>query len=365
MANTTNPPVQQAPADAQSAGKAAPAPPPVPFVRAALPKVMRSKQYRQQVTLSTSDQPLPTLTIPAHGFLRRVILKVSIDQMTGGTYSLDGLAAAIKSVNFADTNGSDIIVPVSGPDLKLLNKWVPSGGYSDPAIVQDPDGLSVYLILAPEISQRDGLGALPNMDQSSLYSSDITVGKLADVFTVNPGTAPVVTVEAFVEAWSPPQPSDFGGRPVEPQPPALNTTQYVSKHRKTVAVGNDNMTLERRGNLVRALLLVGRNTSGVRSDSVLPESFRFVWDGREMFDMDTDLQRFFMRERGGMPVDTGVLLLDFTHEFDGRLGAELRDQWLRTLKSSTIELDMSTIGAAGQLSILTVDVAPAGNVYVS
>ena len=366
MAPKINPPAQDAPADKAAAanGKAAPLPP-VPFVRGALPKIQRAKQWSHNVTLTTEPQPLPTLEVPPHGFARSVVIRLGLNQRTGGTYSADGLAAALSSVNFADTQGSDVIVPINGHDLKMVNKWNPSGGFSDPAILH-PDPLSMYLRLPLEISERDALGSLPNMDSASQYTVDATVGTLADVFaTDTPDVAPTLSVKAYLEAWSSPQPQDFGGRPVSPQPPALNTTQYISKHRWNVpASGDHNFSLQRRGNLIRSLILIARDEDGNRSDACLPESFRFRWDGRELFDLDTDFQRYLMRERGGMTVDTGVLLLDFTHEFDGRLGAELRDSWLRTMKSSDLEVDLNGVTTAGQISVITVDVAPAGNVFV-
>lgn len=356
-----NPPAQAAPSD-----KGAAQVPPVPFVRGSLERVQRARQWTQTVTLSTDVQPLPTLSVPSHGFARSVIITAEIDQMTGGTYSADGLAAALRSVNFADTGGSDVIVPLGGHDLAMVNKWVPSGGVSNPTVLF-PNTLKRFWRLPLEISGRDGLGSLPNMDASSLYTVETSVAPLADIFDPGdlPTTPPDLTLSAYLEAWSPPQPADFGGRPVAPQPPALNTTQYVSKQRVNFpAAGDQSVKLERRGNLIRAILLVGRTEAGVRSDSVLPTSFRFRWDGREMYDIDTEMQRYFMRERSGMTVDTGVLLLDFSHEFDGTIGSELRDQWLRTLKSSDLEIDCNGVAAAGQLSIITVDVAPSGNVYV-
>ena len=365
MAPKINPPAQGNPADtgAPATGSKAPLPP-VPFVRGALPRVQRAKQWQHTVTLGADPQPLPTMEVPPHGFARSILLRLGLDDVAGGTYTADGLAAALQSVNFADTGGSDIIVPLNGHDLKLVNKWFPSAGYSDPAILHGNDHM--YLRLPLEISVRDALGALPNQDSASQYTVDATVAPVADVFAANPTNgAPDLTVKAYLEAWSPPQPQDFGGRPVSPQPPALNTTQYVSKHRYNLpASGDHNISLQRRGNLVRGLLFVFRNESGDRSDTVKPDAIRFKWDGREMFDVDVDLLEYYMRERGGMVPDTGVFLMDFTHEFDGRLGAELRDQWLRTLKTSDLDVDLLGVGAAGQLSVLTVDVAPNGNVYV-
>lgn len=364
-----NPPAQKAPADAASGppAKGAQALPPVPFVRASLERIMPARQWSHAVTLSASPQPLPTLQVPAHGFLRSVLLRIRINSTAGGTYTAggDGLIRAIKSVNFADVNGSNIIVPITGYDVGLLNKYLPNG-YSDPAIT-NPSAVEKWLRLPIEVSGRDGLGSLPNMDGASHYTADVTIAALSELFSTNPTTAPIVTVDAYAECWSPVQSSDFQGRPVSTQPPGLGTTQYVSQHRVNFpAAGTHNFSLERRGNLIRALIFVGRDgTTGLRSDSVLPTSIRFDWDGRELFEYPVALQQFLQLERAGIARETGVAVIDFNHEFDGRMGAELRDQWLRTLKSSTLDFVFEGVAAAGQLSIFTVDVAPVGNIYTS
>jgi hypothetical protein len=62
-------------------------------------------------------------------------------------------------------------------------------------------------------------------------------------------------------------------------------------------------------------------------------------------------------------LDNGVFVYDFMHEFDGMLGRENRDLWLPTLGSTRLELQGS-FGAAGTLTVLTNDVAIAGNVFI-
>ena len=59
----------------------------------------------------------------------------------------------------------------------------------------------------------------------------------------------------------------------------------------------------------------------------------------------------------------GVWLEDFAHEFDGKIGNELRDGWLGTVQSTRLELS-GTFGSAGTLTILTNDVAPAGPIFM-
>lgn len=360
----TNPPGQAAPPDTHNSTKGQAPVAAQPFVRGALEHV-EDASARVATVLTTSEQRLNTISVPAHGFLRSVLVKLEVDSIAGGTLRADGIAGVIASASFSDIGSSPIITPINGYGLQLINKWFPVGGCSDPAIV-NPDALLKYYRLNLEIAQRDALGALPNMDSAARYAVDLSLAPLATAFSTNPTAAPTVTISTVAEAWSPPQVADFGGRPVEPNPPSLGTTQYVSVQRQDVTANTTSINLERRGNLIRGLIIEGR-ASGQRSDSVLPTRLRFYWDGRELYNVEADYLRFVARERSGQATEAGVLVFDWTHELTGRIGAEMRDQWLRTLTSSRLEIVCEGIAAAGQIKVYTVDVVPAAgaNIYMS
>jgi hypothetical protein len=150
------------------------------------------------------------------------------------------------------------------------------------------------------------------------------------------------------------------------QPPALGTTQLWSKNIPPVTLGANTVQFKRVGNLIRTLVLVHRDGSGVRSDANLPDPLQLFMDGRLIFNEGLAIRRNYMRERYGVPaasIDAGVVVIDFAHDFDGRMGGELRDNWLQTAQSTRLELQGS-FAAAGALTILTNDVAPVGNVYL-
>jgi hypothetical protein len=63
-------------------------------------------------------------------------------------------------------------------------------------------------------------------------------------------------------------------------------------------------------------------------------------------------------------LDKGVYVEDYCHDFDGKLGAELRDQYLGTTQSTRYELTGSFDGA-GTLTVITNDVAAASDIFLN
>ena len=304
-------------------------------------------------TLLATGEP-----IPAFGYMRHVVILV---QATGGTgvaavYQPDGPFSALAEVVLTDSNGQPIDGPYTGYDLYLINLF---GGY---AFQGDPKLLASYvtpttagnyafaLRIPVEITERDALGALANQNGTSAYKLRVVLADAASVYSTPPTVPPVVTVSAFLEAWT--QPDDGS------EPPYLGTTQVWSKENHNNNAGQQKWQLSRVGNALRTLILVSRDTTGVRSASLFPLSYRFRWDSRDLQNSISLRFKDQMCERYGyLPaqIPAGVLAIDFTHDFDGHPGGELRDQWLRTTSGSRIEVD-GVFQGAGSTDVLVNDV---------
>lgn len=359
----------------------------VPFTRAARehlePFVDESK------LLTTSSQQLGPYDVAAYGFLRGVYLQI---EATGGTSAVttaikeDAPWSVIQEISVIDVNGAPIFGPVSGHDLYLINKYSGhawsadpkvSPAYSAPVVGASASGnFSLMLRIPIEISARDGLGSLPNQNAASTYKIRITLASADDVYSTKPSTAlPTVRVRAHLDAWSQPTGSDMRGNVNAQVPPAVGTTMFNSKQILNQASGQQNIQLKRVGNYIRNLIFVCRDTAnGTRATGAtdFPDPITLSWDTRPLLTaVPRKLLQHIMQQRTGYTaaaesangLDNGVFVFDFAHDFDGKLGAELRDGWLGTVQSTRLELQGS-FAAASVLTVITTDVSPAGEVFV-
>src|SRR5581483_11697533 len=119
--------------------------------------------------------------------------------------------------------------------------------------------------------------------------------------------------------------------------------------------------IERRGNQDRNFILIFRDSTGARSDAMVPDPIRFVWDSREQFEETPQYRRQVMRERYGLArtdLDRGVYVFDNAHDVLGHPGGmDDGHLWFRTKSSSRLEF-RGNFGDSGTLTILHNDVAP-------
>lgn len=313
---------------------------------------------------TTAQQNLGTFEVPAFGFLRALILKVDA---TGGTgtvavYQGDAPFNAIASLEVDDTNGQPFYGPVSGYDAYLIHKWlspVPSDPKASPVYVAPTTaGNFSYLLRLPiEISPRDGLGSLSNLNSAATYKVKVIMADQGTVYSTVPTTLPTLRVRCWAEEWTEPLSTDQLGNPAEQAPPALGVTQEFSTQDIAVNAGSFNPRLTRMGNTIRNWLLVTRDNTGTRQDNILADPINLMFDTRSLKNLHQDHLKQAMFERSPINYsrDTGVYLIDFCHDFDGAIGMELRDLWLQTTPGSRVELWGSNWGA-GTLHVITNDV---------
>jgi hypothetical protein len=350
----------------------------VPFVRAAQEHVEAFLDVTQQI--GAAAVPLAPVDIPAYGFIRGIFLEVTA---TGGTGTVavakgDAPFSAVSDISIMDVNGAPIVGPLSGYSVFLVNKY---GGYrratTNPKLHPDfkgvqTDGTFSFLLYIPiEVSGRDGLGSLANLNAASSYKLRVTVADQTQVYATNPTTLPSVRVRAWLDAWTQPAGTDLRGNAQATQPPAHGTTSFWSQNVVNVNAGQRTIRLQRVGNLIRDLIFVYRDANGVRNKANFPAPFDLYWDTRLLKSYQPIVWRGAMSQKFNLPgaddaatgLDTGVYVEDYIHEFDGWAGAEMRDGWLPTVQSTRLEV-LGNFLAGGTLTILTNDVSPAGEVFV-
>lgn len=369
--------------------------PTVPFIRA-------SAKHREPTgndvsrVLTTSDQDLGVMDIPAYGYVRYLTILVTASGGTGGapavTLTEDGILAALKNIYLTEPNGAVIAQFDTAYELYLANKW---GGYNH-VVGSDPKSSPVYanagstfagfsylLRIPVELNGRDGLGSLPNQNAAATFKLRMTLAKVADIATGTlPTTLPTVRVRVGLEAWDQPEIS-AQGQSNQITPPAMNTTQFWSSQSYNVNAGNNTIRLTRVGNYIRNLIFILEDTTTpLRSDGeaiwAAADPVYFYLDTRPLDIIEPNSWNETMFNRSGYGgalgttdpaldsaggLDNGVRVYDFMHEFDGTYGHENRDLWLPTLGSTRLELQFQA-SAAGTLKVLTNDVAIAGNVFI-
>lgn len=353
----------------------------VPFTRASHEHIEPMQDVTQ--ALNATSTALGPYDVPAYGYLRNIILDV---QATGGagagvTTKEDAPWSVISEVAIIDVNGAPVVGPFSGHDLMLVNKY---GGYSyasDPrqspmySAVGATGGNFRFMLRVPvEISAREGLGALPNANAASTWKLRITLNPANQVYNVAPTTLPNIRIRMHLDAWSQPAQTDLKGNTTAQQPPAIGTTSYWSKTTMPVSAGYNTLRLPRMGSLIRELIFVYRDSAGSRSvgDTAFPDTPSIYWDTRLLKTYQRDLWKHEMFRKTGFSaaaeaangLDSGVFVEDYCHDFDGKLGGELRDQYLGTTQSTRYELT-GTFSAAGTLTVITNDVAAASEIFVN
>lgn len=361
----------------------------VPFTRAAQEHFETFIDVSQILTAGSTQ--LGPFDIPAYGFMRGIELNIEATGGVGGGATVaafeDSPWSVIGELTLQDVNGAPIIGPLSGHDLYLLNRW---GGYNPNS--PDPKQDSSYSAVATgagasgnfafqlripiEVCARDALGALANQNAASTYKLRMTLAPASQVYTTAPATTlPTVRIRGTLDAWTQPTGTDLRGNAQATNPPAHGTTAYWSKTLLQVSQGYQTLRLPRVGNYVRDLVFVWRGADGTRtstaSQNAFPDPLSIFWDTRLLKQYPRPLWRNQMKRRldftGSMEgirgLDASVYVEDFCHDFTGMLGFELRDLWLPTLQSTRLEV-AGTFGQAGTLTVLTNDVAPAGEIYV-
>jgi hypothetical protein len=352
-------------------GKQAPPPPTIPFVRAAT-EVNSPANVDRSNLIGVNALNLGPDDIPAYGFLRGLIILVDATGGTGAAavYKEDAPWSVIAELALTDVNGQPI-VQLSGYELYLAHKWGTSSAFTpDPTlspyyVAPATNGNFSFLLRVPvEVGIRDALGALDNMNASATYKVRVQQADVTGVYSTNPTTLPTIRLRVWAEQWSPVAANDAAGAPQAQRPASPGTTQFWTRQTFNVAAGQQVFQMRRVGNLLRNLIFVFRTVAPARSDTNLPDPYQLAWDSKPLYNEPRNLRKHYMRERSNNAnSDTGVLVIDFAHDFDGQLGSEMRDLWLPTLQSTRLEFS-GVFGAAGVLTVITNDVTPVGNVFL-
>lgn len=364
-----------------------------PFGRAAILH-REAAGYDELRPMNASVQNLPDVVVPAYGYLRYIKIVVEGTGATGGTpvFNEDAAGSVIQDIVLQEPNGAQII---SVPSAWWL--MVPIQKYSGFRYATDPRTSHTYGVTATgnfkftftlplEIGQRDGgLASLPNQNSAAAFRCRMNLAPASTVYATPPTTLPTVRVRAYMGSWD--QPEDVADNMQNATtPPSLNSTSFITVTQFPINQGNQSIRLSRVGNFLRTLNFVfkAKDTTDLTKpatrrlgDAAFPKTAEILYDTRpqdvisreEWLDQIQD--RYHTKSNIGTTViapdqpygrDYGVFPYDFAHEFDGKVGAELRDNLQRTLSSTRLEI-RGQWDAPGTLYVATNDVVPVGNIW--
>lgn len=340
--------------------------------------------FDQTLTPAASAQPYNLMEIPTGGWERTVFLIVSCTIASGNSATVafqpDAPWCALQEITFRDARGNTVIGPLTGFDLYLANKWMGYGFNTDLALAPDysavtggggTGGTFKFILPLPlELIGRDAIGALANGASNTALRINLTLAPSTSIYSTAPTTLTGVRVRAFHAAWQQPDSGNGAGFAYKQAPVGAGTFHQITKTNYSYTASENRIALSRKGNPIRAMAFVFRNTSNARvsTTTILAlNPLQLFYEGSDLISMTEDLFRFNMWQtniNATSGMDTGVLTQDWASDFDGKVGSELREQWLKTQPGSRLELRF-TSSAAGILDVITDEVVPAGDlVYV-
>lgn len=345
----------------------------IPFSRASKTRIDSGRQLNGTMAAATNQltfSPLPTTGYLAIGYLQ--IALTTAANAAAVAFNADAPWNFIRQLQFKTPDGTPIYNALTGYQLYQIAKvgsyrtGRPEGSAlaftTTSGAVGAGGSFTMTIPLHFEFG-RDTLGPLANMNASAAYQLDMVIGTTADLYSVAPTTPGNYTISLYLESYSNP-PATVGGQAARTEPPALGTTQFWTvQNYSWSGTGEQNVILNRTGNLLRDLILVWRTAAGVRSTTVFPTgNLRIELDQQNLQNENTNLNQFRYYRLLNFDLDTGIYLISYTADPDNIMTGEFGDRWLPTYTETRYAL-IFTPAVAGSLEILLCDISPSGDIY--
>jgi len=348
--------------------------PAIPFPVASQYSTRPSFDLTTQTLSASAPTQVSPVQIPAVGYLQGLLLEVTIDG-TGGTapaFTADGPFNVIQSINFRNASGVNLIAPVTGYDLYLMNKYggqVAPGfgpyanpkfgfGYADTA----PDAhFFLWLPLGFDIS--DAYGVIPALASNANYQMELSLAAIPTVMSGAP-TSVTVSISATAHYFDLPAAANQAGV-AQATSPGSQATSVWQKETPTVTAGYKLQQLFNVGNVIRNHILVLRDEAGARLEAAWPDLTELYLDNQPRFSFSEAEWEFLMSRWYGLAdvtkdsdngLDNGVFVLPFHTLLGSAAGdpSNTRAQLLPTLNATLLQYRFQDFGAnAARLEVLT------------
>lgn len=375
MANGT---ATQGQAKAPSQKEAAPQ---LPFRIASRKQTRWSFTTGAVVLQAAAPTNVSPIQIPAVGYLSHINCEVTLTTTsTALTFTADAPFNLLALMEFRTAAGNDIIVPLTGYQVYLMNKYgcqFAGAPVSDNklsrqyAATTGTNGSAHFFLQIPlEIDGTDAYGSIPALASNRSYQAVFT---MAAITTALGGTvtAASVTIDAVAHYWSEPPATTQNGIMQGTQPEDLGTLSQWQIEQPPLTPGDKYVKSNNTGNVLRTLIFTLRNVSGARIDvNGWPALSELYLDNEPMYwlknteweDLMAKWYQFttFSKDAAG-GLDTGVYVLPFYAMASNAIASDLlpRNQYLPTLDASQLQLRGTSWGSASStLEIITNSVIP-------
>ena len=288
---------------ARSAPQSAPASRPgqsAPSVPFAIASLKRIRQAFDTGNLSLG-QNVSAIEIPAAGgflrFMELLITGITSANAATVVFAADAPGNALSFIEFLPPSGDPPIVPHTGYQLQLWNKYgafSQSTPFSDPR--RDPNysatagagatggSFAITLRLPFEIDPASGFCSITNSAANKSYLLNMVVNTSGNIYSTAPTTPPVVRVIGYMYYWDEPAAQTRQGTSQTPGPLGLGSFSQLRLDQPPITAGDKYIKVNNAGPVLRSLGIVLRAANGTRasvSGTDIPATWDFVFNTRD------------------------------------------------------------------------------------
>lgn len=341
-----------------------------PFVTGT--RTLESETYAATVTQNTSTQVLTPYEFQVDGYVSGALVRVTATTAGNAAtvaFQADGPFSVLQSVIVEDIGGKQILGPLDGWKLYVLNRF---GGFVYNADVKGNGTFTVttgagatggsyrFTLRIPiQVRRRDAMGSLANRNASATFKLKMTINTSATVYSTAPTAAASINVQVQQHGWATSDNRDYKGNQVSTTPNGVGSLMYTDIETIQLSAGGFNQRMATFGGLLRVLIFELRDGTGSRAqgESDFPSLFEIEVDKVKMFSRSPGTWETLMSEDWGLSnaaeatatanaKPDGIFVLHWLDDFGLNPGAENGFRYQPVTPSTAVQL-IGTIGGSG------------------
>lgn len=341
-----------------------------PFVTGT--RTLESETYTATATQTAGTQPLTPYEFQVDGYLSGALIRVTATTATNAAtvaFQADGPFSVLQSVIVEDIGGKQILGPLDGWKLYVLNRFggfvynsdaKANGVYTTTVGAGATGGSYRFTLRVPiQVRRRDAMGSLPNRNASATFKLKLTLNTIAAVYSTAPTNPASINVAIQQQGWATSDNRDYKGNGVSPTPNGVGSLLYTDVETIQLSAGSFNQRMSTFGGLLRVLIFELRDSTGSRAQGELdfPTLFEMEMDKVKVFSRSPLTWENLMSEdwgtnsaaEGTAVANTkpdGVFCLHWLDDFGLQPGAENGFRYQPITPSTAVQL-IGTIGGSG------------------